>query len=81
METKVIASRMAEKQVLNLIENLAEDLTRTEQNLGNGYEAEDRRAVEIANIKDALKEAIEAASRLFAYEVESRTFVEAESNK
>lgn len=81
MENKVKASKMAETQVLDFTNVLADALTELEKNFGGKYEEEDRRAKQIEDIRQSLKTAIEAASLLYAYEVQSRAFVEAEQNK
>lgn len=80
METKVISSRMNENKVLNLVAALSDELTRLEVHFGS-YEAEDRRAQQVNIIHKALTSAIEAAAMLYAYEVESRVFVEADNNE
>ena len=81
MENKVKASKMAETQVLDFTNVLDDALTELEKNFGGKYEEEDRRAKQIEDIRQSLKTAIEAASLLYAYEVQSRAFVEAEQNK
>lgn len=81
MENKVKASKMAETQVINFANVLADALTMLEKDFGGNYEEEDRRAKQIEDIRQSLKTAIEATSLLYAYEVQSRVFVEAEQNK
>lgn len=81
MENEVRTSKMAETQVINFANVLADALTVLEKNLGDKYEEEDRRAKKIEDIRQSLKTAIEATSLLYAYEVQSRAFVEAEQNK
>lgn len=81
MENKVKASKMAETQVLDFTNVLADALTELEKNFGGKYEEEDRRAKQIENARQSLKAAIEATALLYAYEVQSRAFVEAEQNK
>lgn len=81
MENKVKASKMAETQVLDFTNVLADALTDMEKNFGDKYEEEDRRAKQIEDVRQSLKAAIEATALLYAYEVQSRAFVEAEQNK
>lgn len=81
MKNEVKTSKMAETQVLNFASVLADALTELEKNFGGKYEEEDRRAKQIEDIRQSLKTAIEATSLLYAYEVQSRAFVEAEQNK
>lgn len=81
MENEVKTSKMAETQVINFANVLADALTVLEKNFGDKYEEEDRRAKQIEDIRQSLKTAIEATSLLYAYEVQSRAFVEAEQNK
>lgn len=81
MENKVKASKMAETQVINFANVLADALTLLEKDFGGNYEEEDRRAKQIEDIRQSLKTAIEATAQLYAYEVQSRAFVEAEQNK
>lgn len=81
MENKVKASKMAETQVLDFTNVLADALTVLEKNFGDKYEDEDRRAKQIEDVRQSLKAAIEATAQLYAYEVQSRAFVEAEQNK
>lgn len=81
MKNEVKASKMAETQVINFANVLADALTNLEKNFGGKYEEEDRRAKQIEDIRQSLKTAIEATSLLYAYEVQSRTFIEAEQNK
>lgn len=81
MENKVKVSKMSETQVLDFANVLADALTVLEKNFGDKYEEEDRRAKKIEDIRQSLKTAIEATSLLYAYEVQSRAFVEAEQNK
>lgn len=81
MKNEVKASKMAETQVINFANVLADALTELEKNFGGKYEEEDRRAKQIEDIRQSLKTAIEATSLLYAYEVQSRAFVEAEQNK
>lgn len=81
MKNEVKTSKMAETQVLNFASVLADALTELEKNFGGKYEEEDRRTKQIEDIRQSLKTAIEAAALLYAYEVQSRAFVEAEQNK
>lgn len=81
MENEVRTSKMAETQVINFANVLADALTMLEKDFGDKYEEEDRRAKQIEDIRQSLKTAIEATSLLYAYEVQSRTFIEAEQNK
>lgn len=81
MKNEVKASKMAETQVINFANVLADALTELEKNFGGKYEEEDRRAKQIEDIRQSLKTAIEATALLYAYEVQSRTFIEAEQNK
>ena len=81
MENKVKVSKMSETQVLDIANVLADALTELEKNFGGKYEEEDRRAKQIEDIRQSLKAAIEATAQLYAYEVQSRAFVEAEQNK
>lgn len=81
MENEVKTSKMAETQVLNFTSVLADALTVLEKNFGGKYEEEDRRAKQIEDARQSLKAAIEATALLYAYEVQSRAFVEAEQNK
>ena len=81
MENEVRTSKMAETQVLDFANVLADALTELEKNFGGKYEEEDRRAKQIEDIRQPLKAAIEATALLYAYEVQSRAFVEAEQNK
>ena len=81
MENKVRTSKMAETQVINLANVLADALTELEKNFGSKYEEEDRRCKQIEIMRQSLKASIEATALLYAYEVQSRAFVEAEENK
>lgn len=81
MENEVRTSKMAETQVINFANVLADALTELEKNFGGKYEEEDRRAKQIEDVRQSLKAAIEATALLYAYEVQSRAFVEAEQNK
>lgn len=81
MENKVKASKMAETQVLDFTNVLADALTVLEKDFGDKYEDEDRRCEQVENVRQSLKTAIEATALLYAYEVQSRTFIEAEQNK
>ena len=81
MKNEVKTSKMAETQVLNFASVLADALTELEKDFGGKYEEEDRRAKQIEDARQSLKAAIEATSLLYAYEVQSRAFVEAEQNK
>lgn len=81
MENEVRTSKMAETQVINFANVLADALTELEKNFGGKYEEEDRRAKQIEDARQSLKAAIEATALLYAYEVQSRAFVEAEQNK
>lgn len=81
MENEVRTSKMAETQVINFANVLADALTMLEKDFGDKYEEEDRRAKQIEDIRQSLKTAIEATAQLYAYEVQSRVFVEAEQNK
>lgn len=81
MKNEVKTSKMAETQVLNFASVLADALTELEKNFGGKYEEEDRRAKQIEDVRQSLKAAIESTSLLYAYEVQSRAFVEAEQNK
>lgn len=81
MENEVRTSKMAETQVINFANVLADALTMLEKDFGDKYEEEDRRAKQIEDIRQSLKTAIEATALLYAYEVQSRTFIEAEQNK
>ena len=81
MENEVRTSKMAETQVINFANVLADALTVLEKDFGSNYEEEDRRAKQIEDIRQSLKTAIEATAQLYAYEVQSRAFVEAEQNK
>lgn len=81
MKNEVKTSKMAETQVLNFANVLVDALTELEKNFGGKYEEEDRRAKQIEDARQSLKAAIEATALLYAYEVQSRAFVEAEQNK
>lgn len=81
MENKVKTSKMAETQVINFANVLADALTVLEKDFGGNYEEEDRRAKQIEDIRQSLKTAIESTAQLYAYEIQSRAFVEAEQNK
>lgn len=81
MENKVRTSKMAETQVINFANVLADALTVLEKDFGDKYEDEDRRCEQVENVRKSLKTAIEATALLYAYEVQSRAFVEAEENK
>lgn len=81
MENEVKVSKMAESQVLDFANVLADALSDLEKNFGGKYEEEDRRAKQIEDVRQSLKAAIEATAQLYAYEVQSRVFVEAEQNK
>ena len=81
MENEVRTSKMAETQVINFANVLADALTELEKNFGGKYEEEDRRAKQIEDVRQSLQAAIESTSLLYAYEVQSRAFVEAEQNK
>lgn len=81
MENKVKASKMAETQVLYFANVLADALAVLEKDFGDKYEDEDRRCEQVENVRKSLKTAIEATALLYAYEVQSRAFVEAEQNK
>lgn len=81
MENKVKVSKMSETQVLDFANVLADALTELEKNFGDKYEEEDRRAKQIEDVRQSLKAAIESTAQLYAYEVQSRAFVEAEQNK
>lgn len=81
MKNEVKTSKMAETQVLNFANVLADALTELEKNFGGKYEEEDRRDKQIEDVRQSLKAAIESTSLLYAYEVQSRAFVEAEQNK
>ena len=81
MENKVRTSKMAETQVINLANVLADALTELEKKFGDKYEDEDRRCEQVENVRKSLKASIEATALLYAYEVQSRAFVEAEENK
>lgn len=81
MENEVKVSKMAEAKVLDFANVLADALTELEKNFGGKYEEEDRRAKQIEDVRQSLKAAIEATAQLYAYEVQSRTFIEAEQNK
>lgn len=81
MKNEVKTSKMAETQVLNFANVLADALTELEKNFGGKYEEEDRRAKQIEDVRQSLKAAIENTSLLYSYEVQSRAFVEAEQNK
>lgn len=80
MENEVRTSKMAETQVINFANVLADALTVLEKDFGD-YEEEDRRFKQIEDIRQSLKTAIEATAQLYAYQVQSRAFVEAEQNK
>lgn len=81
MENKVKASKMAETQVLYFANVLADALAVLEKDFGDKYEDEDRRCEQVENVRKSLKTAIEATALLYAYEVQSRIFIEAEQNK
>lgn len=81
MENKVRTSKMAETQVINFANVLADALTVLEKDFGDKYEDEDRRCEQVEIVRKSLKTAIEATALLYAYEVQSRTFIEAEQNK
>lgn len=81
MENKVKASKMAETQVLYFTNVLADALAVLEKDFGDKYEDEDRRCEQVENVRKSLKTAIEATALLYAYEVQSRIFIEAEQNK
>lgn len=81
MENEVRTSKMAETQVMDFANVLADALTELEKNFGGKYEEEDRRSKQIEDVRQSLKAAIEATALLYAYEVQSRAFVEAEQNK
>ena len=81
MENEVRTSKMAETLVINFANVLADALTVLEKDFGDNYEEEDRRFKRIEDIRQSLKTAIEATAQLYAYEVQSRAFVEAEQNK
>lgn len=81
MENKVKASKMAETQVLDFTNVLADALTVLEKDFGDKYEDEDRRCEQVEIVRKSLKTAIEATALLYAYVVQSRTFTEAEQNK
>lgn len=81
MKNEVKVSKMAETQVMDFANVLADALTELEKNFGGKYEEEDRRAKQIEDARQSLKAAIEATALLYAYEVQSRAFVEAEQNK
>ena len=81
MENEVKVSKMAESQVLDFVNVLADALIELEKNFGGKYEEDDRRAKQIEDVRQSLKAAIEATAQLYAYEVQSRAFVEAEQNK
>lgn len=81
MENKVKASKMAETQVLDFTNVLADALTVLEKDFGDKYEDEDRRCEQVEIVRKSLKTAIEATALLYAYEVQSRTYTEAEQNK
>lgn len=81
MENKVKASKMAETQVLYFANVLADALAVLEKDFGDKYEDEDRRCEQVVNVRKSLKTAIEATALLYAYEVQSRIFIEAEQNK
>lgn len=80
MENKVKASKMAETQVLYFANVLADALAVLEKDFGDKYEDEDRRCEQVENVRKSLKTAIEATALLYAYEVQSRIFIEAEQN-
>lgn len=80
MENKVKASKMAETQVLYFTNVLADALAVLEKDFGDKYEDEDRRCEQVENVRKSLKTAIEATALLYAYEVQSRIFIEAEQN-
>lgn len=81
MENKVKSSKMAETQVLYFANVLADALAVLEKDFGDKYEDEDRRCEQVENVRKSLKTAIEATALLYAYEVQSRIFIEAEQNK
>lgn len=81
MKNEVKVSKMAESQVLDFANVLADALTDLEKNFGDKYEEEDRRGEQVEVVRQSLKAAIEATALLYAYEVQSRAFVEAEQNK
>ena len=81
MENEVKVSKMAETQVMDFANVLADALAVLEKDFGDKYEDEDRRCEQVENVRKSLKTAIEATALLYAYEVQSRIFIEAEQNK
>lgn len=80
MESIIISSKMNEQaaaDALYVAQMTANALTATEKHFGERYEDGDRRAEEVQAIRQALQAAIEAAAKLYAYELESIAFVEA----
>lgn len=81
---EIKTSKMNEQAAANALytaQMAAKLLADTEKNFGDRYESEDRRAEEVQAIRQALHTAIEAAANLYAYELESLAFVEAEASK
>ena len=62
---------------LYMAQSLAVYLKDLEKDFGNEYDEGDRRAEEVDAIRDGLCKAIEAAARLYAYELESMAFIAA----
>ena len=65
-------------KVLYMAQSLAFYLKDLEKDFGNEYEEGDRRKEEVDTIHDALCKAIEAAARLYAYELESMAIIAAD---
>lgn len=76
MENGKRSEKMSAKG-LYMARALAVYLKDLEKDFGNEYDEGDRRAEEVDAIRDGLCKAIEAAARLYSYELESQAFIEA----
>lgn len=76
MENGKKSEKMSAKG-LYMARALAVYLKDLEKDFGNEYDEGDRRAEEVDAIREGLCKAIEAAARLYSYELESQAFIEA----
>lgn len=77
MENGTKRSEKMSAKGLYMARALAVYLKDLEKDFGNEYDEGDRRAEEVDAIRDGLCKAIEAAARLYSYELESQAFIEA----
>lgn len=82
MKNNLFSSKLNRADAANALfmtQTAAKYLTDLERTLGDKYDSEDRRADKVQAIREALQTIIEAAADLYAYELESISFVEAEA--